>query len=633
MNFITVAGCALIIIIAYRYWRPLYRLSKFIKVWDNCRNPEDIVDVYNGFKEIVDDYKDTMFDLDDKGSKTTSHAEDFYYRRNIARVIGVNLKAISSAPGLISGLGVLGTFIGLTISVKFFDSETSEAIMKSIQTLLGGMGTAFLTSVFGMSLSSLYIWQQKKIYNYLDIVSSKWCKILDDKNYISEIELLRRENERQQNAMMKKLMAIHESNVKQQKAYTDSLENLRQQEEAHQSVLLDVLVGYDEDGNKVKPGDMLLSFHEELEKQSQALESFTTDLSNELNSSLGKAMNTSIVPLIQDLERSHKIFNEKIDTLSANIKSPATDMVSTVVGELKTSMLQMTSEFSDCISTNTVNQMNELAAKLSQSSEVLNGIPQTMDMMTKSVTDNFNNVKEIISQMQSSVETQQVQLLDKSKSANDEIMDQMKVKFDEIMIVIGKAVSKLNEQQSGLIEGQDKSTREIARLLASFDESVNKMKQTNLETSRALVNVQKVGESLDESAGKINDMSAAMKEVSDTLIVQQKESMLKYKEVQEANQDTVDNIADILKKTQELINDYTQQYDIIHAGLKDIFAEISTGLQNYSTTLNKNTRETLGIYSEALDKSTKGLQNVAQALNESAEELTQGVDNLRTKMR
>lgn len=633
MNFITVVGCALIIIIAYFYWRPLYRLSKFIKVWDNCKNPEDIADTYIGFKEIVDDYKNTMFDLDDKGSKTTSHAEDLYYRRNIARVIGVNLKAISSAPGLISGLGVLGTFIGLTISVKFFDSETSEAIMKSIQTLLGGMGTAFLTSVFGMSLSSLYIWQQKKIYNYLDIVSSKWCKILDDKNYISEIELLRKENERQQNAMMVKLMAIHESNIKQQETYTESLEIFRQQEEAHQSVLLDALVGYDEDGNKVKPGDMLLSLHEELEKQSQALESFTTDLSNELNSSLGKAMDTSIVPLIQDLERSHKIFNEKIDTLSANIKSPATDMVSTVVGELKTSMLQMTSEFSDCISTNTVNQMNELAAKLSQSSEVLNGIPQTMDMMTKSVTDNFNNVKEIISQMQSSVETQQFQLLNKSKSANDEIMDQMKVKFDEIMIVIGKAVSKLNEQQSGLIEGQDKSTREIARLLASFDESVNKMKQTNLETSRTLVNVQKVGESLDKSSGKINDMSTAMKEVADTLIAQQKESMQKYKEVQEANQDTVDNIADILKKTQELINDYTQQYDIIHAGLKDIFAEISMGLQNYSTTLNKNTRETLGIYSEALDKSTKGLQNVAQALNESAEELTQGVDNLRTKMR
>ena len=160
MNFITVVGCALIIIIAYFYWRPLYRLSKFIKVWDNCKNPEDIADTYIGFKEIVDDYKNTMFDLDDKGSKTTSHAEDLYYRRNIARVIGVNLKAISSAPGLISGLGVLGTFIGLTISVKFFDSETSEAIMKSIQTLLGGMGTAFLTSVFGMSLSSLYIWQQ-----------------------------------------------------------------------------------------------------------------------------------------------------------------------------------------------------------------------------------------------------------------------------------------------------------------------------------------------------------------------------------------------------------------------------------------------------------------------------------------
>lgn len=633
MNILTAVCCVAIILIAYKYWLPLKRLRNFINAWDECKDAQDIERQYAGMKEIDDGYQETMFVLDDSQKKTTSHAEDFYYRRNIARVIGVNLKAISSAPGLISGLGVLGTFIGLTVSVALFDTDSSEAIMKSIKVLLGGMGTAFLTSVFGMVLSSLYIWQQKKIYNNLDIVTAKWGKILDNKNYISELELLRMENVRQQNAMMDKLIAIHDSSEKQQKVYSDGLSELKKQNEDYQKNVMDAIIGYDEDGNSIKPGDMLQNLYEESEKQSQALESFTTDLSNELNASLGKTMDTSIVPLIRDLENSHKVFNEKLDTLSSNIQSPATDMVSTVVGELKTSMQQMTSEFKDSISTDTLRQMETLADNLTKSSDVLNEIPHTMQMMTKSVTDSFANIKGIIGQLQSSVESQQTDMVEKSRSANEEMTASMNARLNEIMNVIQTTMAKLNEQQNGLIEGQGKSTREIANLLTTFEASINRMKQTNVETAETLVRVQKIGENLDESANRVKEMSATMKTVSDTLIAQQKESMQKYKEVQDANQDTVDNINATLKTTQQLITDYTEQYAIIQKGLKDIFAEITKGLQDYSTTLSKSTGEALGVYSNALDKSTKGLQNIAEALNESAEELTDGVDKLKMRMR
>lgn len=633
MNILTVVCCAAIVLIAYKYWLPLRKLKNFINAWDDCKDAQEIESQYNGMKEINDGYQETMFTLDDSQKKTTSHAEDFYYRRNIARVIGVNLKAISSAPGLISGLGVLGTFIGLTVSVTLFDSDSSEAIMKSIKILLGGMGTAFLTSVFGMVLSSLYIWQQKKILNNLDIVTAKWGKTLDDKNYISELELLRMENVRQQNAMIDKLKAIHESSEKQQKVYSDGLSELKKQNEDYQKNVMDAIIGYDEEGNSIKPGDMLQNLYEESEKQSQALESFTTDLSNELNASLGKTMDVSIVPLIRDLENSHRVFNEKLDTLSSNIQSPATDMVSTVVGELKTSMQQMTSEFKDSISTDTIKQMDTLADNLTKSSDVLNEIPHTMQMMTKSVTDSFANIKDIIGQLQTSVESQQTEMVEKSKSANDEMTASMNARLNEIMNVIQTTMTKLNEQQNGLIEGQGKSTREIANLLTTFEASINRMKQTNVETAETLVRVQKIGENLDESANRVKEMSATMKTVSDTLIAQQKESMEKYKEVQDANQDTVDNINATLKTTQQLITDYTEQYAIIQKGLKDIFAEITKGLQDYSTTLSKSTGDALGVYSNALDKSTKGLQNIAEALNESAEELTDGVDKLKMRMR
>ena len=627
MNIATVVFCVAIVLIAYYYYRPLRRLSSFVGKWNGCNKVTDIESSYTGMKEIDDDYFGTLVDMEDK--KTTSHAEDFYYRSNIARAIKVNLKAISSAPGLISGLGVLGTFLGLTISVYSFNASNSEEIMKSIQTLLGGMGMAFLTSVIGMILSSFYIWRQKKVYNDLDISSARWCKKLDDLYYISEIELLRRENFRQQNAMMERLNVINETNEKQHKLYVEGLANLKMQGEELQNNLMKAIVSYDENGDAVNPGDMLQNLYEEAEKQSQALESFTTDLSNELNASLGKTMDMSIVPLIQDLRTSHQALNKKLETLATNIQSPASDMVTSVVGELKTSMQQITAEFKDNILSGTVNQMETLAANLTKTGEVLNNIPQTMTLMSQNLSDSFSNVKGIVTQLQTSVESQQSQMVEKAKTVNEEMATQMKDKFDEIMSMISVTVSKLNDQQGSLIEGQGRSAKEIERLLASFNESISRMKQSNSETLNTLVNVQKVGEKLDESASRINEMSSVMKDVSNSLIQQQNDSMEKYKEVQENNQETIDNIKKTLNTTQELLKEYSQQYDIIHSGLKDIFAEITKGLQDYSTTLSKSTGEALGVYSEALDKSTKGLQNIAEALNESAEELTDSVDKLK----
>lgn len=459
---------------------------------------------------------------------------------------------------------------------------------------------------------------------------------MDDKYYISELELLRMENVRQQNAMMDRLQAIHDSSEKQQKAYFEGLSDLKKQNEDYQKNVMDAIIGLDEEGNSIKPGDMLQNLYEELEKQSQALESFTTDLSNELNTSLGKTMDVSIVPLIKNLENSHKVFNEKLDALSSNIKSPTTDMVTSVVGELKTSMSQMIAEYKDSISTDTLKQMEALEAladNLTKASDILNGIPQTMQMMAESVNNSFANIKDIIGQLQTAVESQQTEMVEKSKSANEEMSASMNARLNEVMNVIQATMTKLNEQQNGLIDNQGKSTREIVNLLNSFETSINRMKQANVETAHTLVRVQKIGENLDESANNVKEMSATMKDISDTLIDQQKESMEKYKEVQNANQGTVDNINATLKTTQQLITEYTQQYAIIQKGLKDIFAEISKGLQDYSTTLSKSTGDALGVYSNALDKSTKGLQNIAEALNESAEELTDGVDKLKMRLK
>lgn len=53
------------------------------------------------------------------------------------------------APTLMGALGILGTFIGIIIGLLNFNTESIDT---SIPVLLGGLKTAFITSIVGMFL-------------------------------------------------------------------------------------------------------------------------------------------------------------------------------------------------------------------------------------------------------------------------------------------------------------------------------------------------------------------------------------------------------------------------------------------------------------------------------------------------
>lgn len=226
MNLITAVCCLFILYVTFSYSKLLWRLWKFLNSWAANSSLFDLTQTYPGLKSLNDNYERELCEFEGIGTKSKVRAENVYSRSNIAHAIGINLKAISSASGLISGLGVLGTFIGLTISVFMFNSNSSEAIMRSIQLLLGGMGTAFLTSVIGMGASSLYIKYQKKLYNRFDIAIDNWCKELDQKNYLSDIDLLRRENAANQQALVEKLQALQALSTEQHTAHMESIKEM-----------------------------------------------------------------------------------------------------------------------------------------------------------------------------------------------------------------------------------------------------------------------------------------------------------------------------------------------------------------------------------------------------------------------
>lgn len=59
-------------------------------------------------------------------------------------------------PGTLTGLGILGTFVGLIIGIRGVGFSTVNAALASVQTLLGGIQVAFYTSICGVILSLLF---------------------------------------------------------------------------------------------------------------------------------------------------------------------------------------------------------------------------------------------------------------------------------------------------------------------------------------------------------------------------------------------------------------------------------------------------------------------------------------------
>lgn len=68
---------------------------------------------------------------------------------------------LNTIPGVMTGLGILGTFIGLSVGLQSFNTGSASEIQASIAPLMNGIKIAFHTSVYGMIFSLVFNWVSK----------------------------------------------------------------------------------------------------------------------------------------------------------------------------------------------------------------------------------------------------------------------------------------------------------------------------------------------------------------------------------------------------------------------------------------------------------------------------------------
>lgn len=85
----------------------------------------------------------------------TCDTEDFINDDTVL-VRQANVNLMEMIPGILTSLGILGTFIGLMRGVSGLDVTSADATMSSISKMIGGMTFAYGTSIAGLSCSLFF---------------------------------------------------------------------------------------------------------------------------------------------------------------------------------------------------------------------------------------------------------------------------------------------------------------------------------------------------------------------------------------------------------------------------------------------------------------------------------------------
>ena len=62
-------------------------------------------------------------------------------------------RLVEMVPDILTSLGILGTFLGLVLGLRGFNPASYEAMSSSVESLIDGIKVAFVTSIYGLSLS------------------------------------------------------------------------------------------------------------------------------------------------------------------------------------------------------------------------------------------------------------------------------------------------------------------------------------------------------------------------------------------------------------------------------------------------------------------------------------------------
>jgi gas vesicle protein len=474
----------------------------------------------------------------------------------------INLRLFTSIPNMLTGLGLLFTFVGLVIGIGNaslgLSSADIDSAKQSLNPLLTGASIAFTTSIVGIICSmvfsmfekSRFFKLEKEVKKFSDYLASHIEFIDSDKLAAMQLEAIETQTKALANFQFDQQRITDETIKRVSKEFRDTL--------------------LDKAGSEIKDLAELIS--EMNKSMSVNLSSFTENQIKvgKATEQLTKAMQTSMLNVTKQFSDSADEMGAREEVRINRIISTfetAGNNVSRVISS-STAEIEENLFVQSRVTIDNMSQASELYRQTMNSSvELLANIPERITNATE------QSIKQSAMQLQGLMEKLLPDIVAK-------VSDSLGQQVDSFMSQISDAESHLAvmlEEFPSVVEQLSKLNKE----LVGNAQVVGKLHD---QTKKSLTTFNKTSDSLTESVSNMTEANQSSAEVAKT-----------YQELLKGIQDAAKNASDFSQssaqtavKLKQALSEHSNLGDGIKSAIEASMNQLHLGLGEYASLTNKH---------------------------------------------
>ena len=370
----------------------------------------------------------------------------------------------------------------------------------------------------------------------------------------------------------------------------------------------------------------------ELEQQTAALKSFSTDLANDIKS----AMADGRQELIQELHSATKTFGrviiEQLEPTFNNLNTALEELRRQKEESSTDAIQQLVEEFQKSLSGSTTAQMEALAETVSKASESLITLPEQLSSMMRGVQEQVNQTRQLLSEtshgqteqmksmmegmlsaFQNAIDTHQAGL----SATTDSVNEEMKEIANDIRNLLESTANRTDAQLAQRIEDiETTSAQSIQTLQTAITDLQQTLTQTAAQTTEeSSVMITRMRELLESSANRTDEQLAQrmadMKNASAQSIQMLQTTIEKLQELMTSTASEVTkNSEATTNQMHQLVNQSASRLESIFKTGESSISDLFQQQENQSREMNAQVTNSRKV----LEKSTEMLQQMEASI-------------------
>ena len=637
-----VAFVATFLLYKYHFVKPLDARYKEIETYLDILkkyNPQNVNVYFESLSQEMENsdlikgiwrkYQRTLISIPGKdGLEKYSTVESESYFSVAAFTEGMKGGLWSGLAGTFTGIGILGTFIGLTIGLAGVDTSSTGALSSSISGLLGGMSTAFVTSIFGIVSAIVFgVWHSQNMKRFGDAVS-RFTDALDQvfiRKSVEEILLEELAESRAQRAAMEQLstdMAI---------SICDHLPDV-----------LDQLAEKMDSAMKGNLDTMLAGLSERQDKQTEQLMQISSNTSSLVSGGfdqLGDVLKKGVGQGAEELGNSLKNLSSDIASLAEGIRD----------------ILDRSTKASSEANQKTLDALNEAISKMNETMEGMANkqteeTDKNIQRMTALMEEMKTTMKDIFDEMSASAKEQRTEIGEIAKDSADQTKENLGAINASVKELMAEIADQMQQMQS-MMDTHEKHMQEtldqMRQAVSSSGNVVNAAGKTveaagktakvfveaaddvSMKLKTAAEPLQKAAEPLKQAATSLDN---GVQVLAQSMTKQQADAKSVAESMQKISDDYMESsryVKSALEETRNTWTAYEDRFKGVSGELEKAFVQLDNGMQKYNKATNEGLIAKLKEFDETISTAVDTLAGVTEEVNENIEDLTDAIKKMR----